>query len=287
MPKTAVFIGRGARGSRRGSRRTRLAAVCLAAAAAATAAAGSAVAQEDSPPPIRAFDLATIEKLGATMHRHDLAAAEATDIVLSQALDLERHPVQGWVVTGDGDDLLVTFVGMRDGEYRGFFDVRPSASRRRRFQEAGGRRLTETELARFKARQAARGLIEEPCSERYNSIVIEDPSGPGWLVYWLAATAQAGVIPVGGHYRFTVSADGTTVERADRLSLSCLAIDRRSVPAGAETAAVFVTHLVSDTLVETHVFLSLLHDVPFAVGTAPDTIWFVDGGKILRAPPPP
>lgn len=223
MPKTAVFIGRGARGSRRGSRRTRLAAVCLAAAAAATAAAGSAVAQEDSPPPIRAFDLATIEKLGATMHRHDLAAAEATDIVLSQALDLERHPVQGWVVTGDG----------------------------------------------------------------YNSIVIEDPSGPGWLVYWLAATAQAGVIPVGGHYRFTVSADGTTVERADRLSLSCLAIDRRSVPAGAETAAVFVTHLVSDTPVETHVFLSLLHDVPFAVGTAPDTIWFVDGGKILRAPPPP
>ena len=68
-----------------------------------------------------------IEKLGKAMHRQDMAAAGATDILFSQHPDLKAHPVAGWVVTGEAVDLLVTFIGKRGEEYAGRFDVRPEA----------------------------------------------------------------------------------------------------------------------------------------------------------------
>ena len=41
-----------------------------------------------------------------------------------------------------------------------------------------------------------------------------------------------------------------------------------------------MTHIVSNTPVETHVFLSLLHNIDFFVMTPDDTIWRVSEGAI-------
>ena len=47
-----------------------------------------------------------------------------------------------------------------------------------------------------------------------------------------------------------------------------------------ETAAAVVTHLVSSTPVETHVFASLLHRKPIYVATGDETLWAVEGDRI-------
>lgn len=240
-----------------------------------------AAAQEDLPK-IRTFDLDTIEALGRSMYAYDVTSARATDILFEQKLDMGQYPIKGWVVTENEGEPLVTFVGEFGGDYLGFFDIRPQASGEKRFRIVDARALSTEETAQFKARQLTAPLITHPCSKRYNSIVIKDPTSPSWLVYWIAATVDPGVILVGGHYRFTVAPDGSAVENADRLSLSCLTLDSKEAPEDASVEFLFMTHLVSDTPVETHVLLNLLNKVDFLIGTGPETLWSVSKGQINR-----
>ena len=199
--------------------------------------------------------------------------------MFQQNLKLDEYPLRGWVVTDDEAGPLVTFIGEYDGVHKALFEVRPDARVSPRFRMAEQRALTDEEAAQFRARNAARDEVKEPCSERYNSVVLEDPENDGWIVYWLAATFETDVIPVGGHYRVMVSPDGNRVVRADRLSVSCLIMEKQEDP-DKETAALVVQHLVGPTPVETHVFLSLRHDLPFVVLTGEDEAWVVEGGEI-------
>jgi hypothetical protein len=231
-----------------------------------------AAAQE----PIREFSLGVVEELGREIYRRDVAASVATDIMLEQRLDLDAYPLRGWVVTDEASGLLVTFIGEYEGAYKAVFDVRPDERGERRFELAEQRALSSEEAAQFRARTTAQSELEEPCSERYNSAVLKDPESDGWIVYWLAATTEPGAMVIGGHYRVMVSADGEKVVAADRLSRACMTIE----PAAEETAAAVVTHLVSATPVETHVFVSLLHRKPIFVLTEDETIWAVEGGSV-------
>jgi hypothetical protein len=231
--------------------------------------------------PIRDFSLEVIEALGREIHLRDMAAATATDIMLEQRLDLDAYPLRGWVVTEDSAGLLVAFVGDYDGEYKAVFDVRPDETGKRRFTLSEGRALSPEEAAQFRARAVSQNEIEEPCSDRYNSVVLQDPESDGWIVYWLAATTQPETMVLGGHYRVMVSADGEEVVAVDRLSRSCMAIEPPQ-SSEEETAAAVVSHVVSPIPVETHVFASLLHRKPIYVLTEDETVWAVEGDHIRK-----
>ncbi|HVJ29559.1 MAG TPA: hypothetical protein VNA66_04555 [Gammaproteobacteria bacterium] len=236
-----------------------------------------AVAQE----PIRDFSLDVIEELGRELYRRDMAASVATDVLLAQRLNLDDFPLRGYVVTEDRKGFLVTFVGEYDAEIKAVFDVRPDQKASPRFALAEQRELSKEEAAQFRALNVARREITEPCSDRYNSVVLDDPETDGQIVYLLAASKEPGAIVVGGHYRVTVSASGEEVLAADRLSSACMTASPPDKSAGPSVAFV-VTHLVSDTPVETHVFLSLLHDEPMVVLTSEKTAWIVIEGDIER-----
>jgi hypothetical protein len=116
----------------------------------------------------------------------------------------------------------------------------------------------------------------------YNFEVLDDPDGEGFLVYALAATKDPNEVVAGGHSRITVSKDGTKVESVDRLSRSLLVLPK-SGPGGASKAkALTMTHVVSPTPVETHVFLSLQHKMPFYVATGEKEVWKVEKGTIKK-----
>ena len=234
---------------------------------------------------IREFSVGDTVELGREIYRRDMAAAAATDIMLGERIQLDDWPLRGWVVTGDASNLLVTFIGEYDGEYKALFDVRPEERGKRRFTLAEQRDLSAEEAAQFRARSTAQNEIEEPCSDRYNSVVLKDPESDGWIVYWLAATTQQGTMMIGGHYRVMVSATGDEVLAADRLSMSCMAIEPPAESDDRETAAAVVTHLVSAAPVETHVFTSLLHRTPIFVLTEDETIWAVEGASIRKVDP--
>jgi len=253
------------------------------AASLALAVAGSAIA-DDKPPPIRVFDIPTIERLGGAIYRQDRAAWLATDALMAKVPDLKGAGLKGWIVEGEGGDEKVRFLRDTGAGLEAGYDILVTDKGAQAVVEPTDRSLTADERAAFAARQTAIKNLSGACGPGYNSVVIRDVEGDGWLVWLLAPSPARDAIPFGRHYRFSISADGRTVRRIDALSAGCLTMDAKSTaPAGSKAAMLYVTHIVSPTPVETHVFLGLMYRLPIMVGTDKDVIWRVDNGKISRA----
>ncbi|MFC0632783.1 hypothetical protein [Brevundimonas balnearis] len=234
----------------------------------------------DAPVPIEEWSQERVSTLGRRIYLHDRAAWLATEALRETLTADEIDQVEGWIVTEAADGLRVRFAREADGVLVPGWDVPVGDSAGPVSAVETGSLFSATELAQFAARQtAAREIGALRCSREMNSVVFEDPDGGGWLVWLLAASTERGVIPVGGHYRFRVSADGSTLLRRDQLSNGCLNMrDDRRGPNG-QRAGLVVTHIVSDGPVETHVFLSLLNRTPVYVA-ADDKLIAVEGDRI-------
>ena len=243
--------------------------------------ASSAAAQE-AKPPIRAFDLATTEALGRAMYRQDSAAWVATDALRPRVPDFRAAHLVGWIVEDHGADQRVRFLRDTGQGVEAGYDIDVSPELKTRVSEPADRALTPGEKANFAAwNSAAANMTGQPiCRPGYNHIVLKDPQGDGWLVWLLAPMPKMGAMPVGGHYRFSVSADGRTVTRRDALSASCLVAEATTgVPPTGKLAMSFVTHVISSTPVETHVFLQIQSGLPLFVA-AGNRIWAINAGHI-------
>lgn len=232
---------------------------------------------------IRQFDIPTLEKLGHDMYVQDQAAWHGTDALLAvhPQADLMTEKVHGWIVEDRPQGQLVRFI--RDGEsgQEVAYDI-DFASGKPVVSVPQDRHLTDEERAEFGARTLAIKSITERCGDNYNTIVLKDPDGPGWLAWALAATTNPNLIIAGGHHRLTVSADGMQVVRLDALSRTCAVMQKAGAPAGSSVAGILSTQLVSNAPVETFVFLSLQQHIPFFVATPDMTVWKVADGKIEK-----
>lgn len=231
---------------------------------------------------IRKFDKAMIEKLGVAIYEQDVRAAKATDLLFDKKIDPEAERLRGWIAEGGAKKMLVRFVRETNGTFEAFYDVTFDGQKDPTIAEPKDRKLTEDQMAQYRSRSLALKNIERPASPDYNVVILRDPEGDGFLVYALAATTEANAVMVGGHYRFTISRDGRRLERSDELfkSFMVLSTKPKDMPEGRTLAALTVTTLVSDLPLETHVYLSLLHRMPFYVGTANGHAWKVEKGKI-------
>jgi hypothetical protein len=138
-------------------------------------------------------------------------------------------------------------------------------------------RARDTAVAALKGR-----LFDIP----YNYVVVDDPDGSGFLVYALAHAKNE--IILGGHFRVTVSADGSKAERVDALSNSLL---RQPPPPkgheGEKPLTVSMSQIVSNRPLETCVYTSLHDKVIVSVGMVNDNakVWAFVGEKIFEMTP--
>jgi hypothetical protein len=139
------------------------------------------------------------------------------------------------------------------------------------------KRARDTAVAALKGR-----LFDIP----YNYVVVDDPDGSGFLVYALAHAKNE--IILGGHFRVTVSADGSKAERVDALSNSLL---RQPPPPkgheGEKPLTVSMSQIVSNRPLETCVYTSLHDKVIVSVGMVNDNakVWAFIGDKIFEMTP--
>jgi hypothetical protein len=235
---------------------------------------------------IRALPVATIVALGKELYLRDQLAATAFDTLFEAYPKAEQQEIKGWITEIGKDEQRVYFIqeqkGRRSLAYVATFRKKEAP----KVEDAKGAELPRVVASRFKARQAAIEAIPKFMTERYNFEVLDDPEGKGFLVYGLASTMDPNEMVVGGHYRVTVSAEGK-VQRVDALSRSLLVLKKNSGPKGEKTVASVMTHIVSDTPVETHVFVNLLHKQPLYVTTSEKVIWKVEEGEITRVPDKP
>ena len=148
--------------------------------------------------------------------------------------------------------------------------TRASQSPERGASDAARKRARETAVAALKG---------QLFNSRYDYVVLSDPDGKRLLVYALAATPKSDQVVIAGHFRVTVSADGTKAERIDALSKT-LAF---SGPVKTDTMALFLIQIVSNKPVETLIYTSNLAKKPIYVRTPDGKTWEVGEGKMQVA----
>jgi len=144
-----------------------------------------------------------------------------------------------------------------------------------------------TTPARKRARDTAIAALKGKLFDiPYNYVVLDDPDGSGFLVYALAHSKNE--IILGGHFRVTVSADGSKAERVDALSNTLL---RQPPPPkgheGEKPLTVSMSQIVSNKPLETCVYTSLHDKVMVSVGMVNDNakVWMFVGDKIFEMTP--
>ncbi len=255
----------------------------------ATVAPARAGAKPVEKPPFREFDVATLSRLGRELYRHDQLAGLGTGAVTAQVgqAQMKAESCCGWVVDTSGPGPLLRFVRSAGEGEEAAYDVSFPPDGQPVVSVPADRQLTERQRLMRRAYASASDCVGEGqltlcrCTGNYNFVVLDDPAGPGFLVYLLRPKDAADSIPVGGHYRLSVSADGKTVTQVDRLWASCLTMRKTAGgPTDGAGAMLAMNHLVSPTPLETHVFLSLQDQIPFRIATMDGRVWQVRDGEI-------
>jgi hypothetical protein len=129
------------------------------------------------------------------------------------------------------------------------------------------KRARETAVAALKGR-----LFDA----QYDYLVLNDPDGRRFLVYAIASLPNSTSVVMAGHFRVTVSADGSKAERVDPLSNSFAT----SGPVEPGTLALYVVQFVSNKPVETLIYTSNLTGKFIYVRTPDGKTWDVENGKM-------
>ncbi len=230
-------------------------------------------------------------ELGRILYLLDKASAIGTDVALAKVPDFHQRGVGGWLTLQEADDsgkprdgFAVMFIS-REEPFRTLFRIDVPFKGEPTFRELSPPQpLDELGIRMFRARQTAiAGVPRGP--RRWNPIVLPGAAvgrPDAILVYLLAAEQRAGEMVFGIHYRVLVSADGSSVKAALPLSKSALVLPppKSTLPAGSTPVAAMVSQLVTDWPLETHVFVSLLHNRSPIFVVTKRGVWLVVGDKI-------
>ncbi len=244
-----------------------------------------AEADEDQPQPLpEGFDLdaalTQAEMIGAALYRHDKLVWWGSDALFADPGFPRGVPMGGWTVDIQ-EEGQVHFFSRSDEGVRRIATVEC---------ESSGPKSCVVKLVTPPAAptpeqsvilRARRTAYESPKfvrkTERYNDVVLRGQTyghGDSWLVYMLAASPDAYVMMLGGHYRFIISADGSEVESVRELSTSLIAMPKQK-----NSVAAVVSHVLDPVPIESHVWASLMYAQPLFVATSTG-MYEVDGGKI-------
>lgn len=212
-----------------------------------------------------------IEAIGREIYRQDQLAWHASD-ALAQAGLREKA---GWIVTLiDGTNTLVVIDG-GGASLRHVADVKMVVGGQPQVDIHPTRALSDVERSMYRARETALAHANNICDGALNTAILPADGG-AWDVFVLAASSNAHLVPLGGHSRVRVSADGSTVIEIEPYSKSCMNMDD-SAPG---TVMLMASHIVSNLPAPTHVFLSLTYPKPIMLATK-SHLWRVADGSIV------
>lgn len=228
---------------------------------------------------IRPFPPATLEALGRALYEIE----RRTDIAIELANEhhgTDELGVESWVTEGDPAHLLVRFLATRDGFPVPVLDARFDELLLPDIGAPSAPALTPYQRAQIAARTAVQPHLENPCSANYGSLAVPDPEGDGLLLYAIALDPDPEQVLLGGHHRFSLSADGIEVRHADALSTSCVRAPRSELARADGVRGTAVRTALGDTPLEIHVYLSLRHRLTLYVVTRDLRMWEVRDGRM-------
>lgn len=238
------------------------------------------------PPPALKAAVTDASARGQAIWELDQASAINSDRVVPW-LRIDARLSGPFVTTREGPRFTTVWSGLIDGVRMGLYSATIDIAAGKETQNVPFAAdaahlpppfpLTEDQLARHRALEAAAKAPIERLSASYNSVVL--PSDTGHTVYLIASTTDPNVMLIGGLVRVDVAADGAVMS-VRPLSKTILRLPRPGtgdVPADA-TVLPLVTEL-GDHPTEGHVFASRTYGVPLLVA-CPATTWHVQNEQI-------
>lgn len=116
------------------------------------------------------------------------------------------------------------------------------------------------------------------CDGKYKAVSINEVDPDLESIYLVLQPPKESGIQVGRHLRFDFKVGTNDLDELTLSTKSCLLIPKSD----EESVAAFVTHLLSPTPNEFHVYLSLLHGQPLYVSTELG-LWKVENGTITKS----
>ena len=239
----------------------------------------SAAPTPDPEPLARDFSEAQVISLGKQIYDQDQRSDIAAHLARANGVDFQAEQIRGWIVVRDRSAERIRFVREDKGTIVNAFEIAFVAGATPQFKRLPPDPLTPAEEGQLRARFTAMRGVTVPCSKLYTFVILDHPQMDAFLIYAIAKPAEQGAIMVGGHYRFVISRDGQKVLSAERLFRTCLTMSENA-PGFDKTGGVAVNHVASLRPLETHVYLSLLHQMPVTVATPDGIIWKIDGLRV-------
>ncbi len=216
--------------------------------------------------------LRAAEALGERLLRLDRAAWVGSDMLMAAQRGRGDARVTGWITVERENRIDVVFVDATpsalyrvsvdaEGRPAGPVDVAPAP-------------LSPADVAQAQARAVALANVPPSCSGFYNPVLVPGEAEGDWIVYVIPGTQDAGILPVGGAWRFDVR-DGQIVSRR-AFTNGCIALDNHGEDSNR---AFIVSHVLDQIPTEIHVFWSLWSGKPIFVTTG-SGIWAIEQGKI-------
>jgi hypothetical protein len=223
---------------------------------------------------------------GRLLFEIDRAAWVGTDDMLARIPNAASSGMRGYIVEREGTGFAVIFFGGPEDRpvafYRGNVEDRRVVARII-FPADARPPLTPVQRRLAAVRQMASTLDRRPCgAASFNTAIIppETPEGPIDL-YLLTPQVRARQYPLGGHYRFTIAADGAILSSRD-FARSCIDLGEDDARPDESLEAMFITHSLDPIPTEIHVFTSLTAHVALGVRAGdPDRVWWVTGDRIV------
>jgi hypothetical protein len=236
-------------------------------------------------------DVARSSQIGQAIFSLDTISAAGTDLLFKNVKDPGSKKLGGYITLPDMDDdgnfkkaYIVRFF-TEDEPPRIAFEMRFTKESKPTFDAFDPPQAASPKFVDLvHARQVAINALPSS-SQPINPVLIPGAARgeKGLLVYLLAGTAKPNVAVLGQHFVALVPFGAKSVSYMEPLSKSMIEIPTVT-PDGEKASALVVTHMVTEYPLETHVFASMVADVPIVVVTNRGE-WLVDGPKIsFRSP---
>jgi len=237
--------------------------------------------QPASPQELQA--IAAITETGRAIHRQDQFVWHASD-AYATAVDHRPAPPGSSYAGTEGDGRgRVSFLAEDRGRLRVLADVEMGVSAPVVTLDPA-REPDEDERRQVRARATALAAAPNPCGGARNTVVLPVEGG-AMDVYVLAANGNAAIVPLGGHARVRVSADGAGMLAFEPYSKACLDFDtEEKMPSGGRLTTLMATIVLSDLPAPTHVYTSLTFPWPIMLASKTH-LWKVADGRITAVDP--
>jgi hypothetical protein len=227
-------------------------------------------------------------RLGAALYLQDKAAAIATDVAFDNVSEagFRSAGIRGYLTLQDGTEdgkplpSYTTYFFTADSPPLVKYRVHVPMSRdlKRAFERVDPPQPATDSLEFLIQARAAAMKAAAPFEQPVNPAIFpgDDFGQPGEvLVELLAGTKKRDTVVLGKHFRVVVRPDGV-VRSVKALSKGVLELSTRDGEKRPD--ALFVSEVVEDYPLETHVFASMSSHMPLYVKNARGT-WLVDGDR--------